>query len=255
MLDMLLAVKLLLVPLLIAVVTLVGRRYGAVTAGWLSAFPILSGPILAIIAIEQGPEFAAAAAQGTLLAVLALLVFSLSYAWAAESRSWPHCLFVALATYGLAVIGLRLVQAPLGMTLVTVLAGLLLAPLAFPRVPAWVREKSSGKDLPWRMLAAAVLVLIVTSAAQALGPRLAGLLAMFPVMSTVLVGFTHRESGGAVAIRMLRGMIYGYFGFAIFCATLALALPALPILQSFALALAAAIAVHAGVRWWMPRAA
>ena len=103
------------------------------------------------------------------------------------------------------------------------------------------------------MADAAALVLIVTSAAQALGPRLAGLLAMFPVMSTVLVGFTHRESGGAVAIRMLRGMIYGYFGFAIFCATLALALPALPIRQSFALALVAAIAVHAGVRWWMPR--
>ena len=37
--------KLLLVPALIYAVTLAGRRWGPDVAGWLSAFPILSGPI------------------------------------------------------------------------------------------------------------------------------------------------------------------------------------------------------------------
>lgn len=102
---MLLALKLLLVPTLIALVTLAGRRWGPGVAGWLSAFPILSGPILLILALEQGPAFAANAAHGTLLAVLAILVFSLAYAWTAQRRPWPDCLLIALSCYGLAVLG------------------------------------------------------------------------------------------------------------------------------------------------------
>lgn len=254
-LDTLLLVKLLLVPTLIALLTLAGRRYGAGVAGWLSALPILSGPILWILAVEQGPAFAATAAHGTLLAVLAMLVYSLSYAWTAQKRHWPHCLFMALACYGLTVVALRGVQASLMLSLVTVLFALALAPLAFPRIPAWVRERSTGKDLPWRMLAAVTLVLAVSAAAQALGPRLAGLLAMFPVISTVLVAFTHQASGGEVAIRMLRGMLYGYYAFAVFCAVLAYALTTLPIGGAFALASVAALGVHAAVRPFMPRSA
>jgi hypothetical protein len=41
-----LLLKLLLVPLLIYLVTLAGRRWGPAVAGWLSAFPIVAGPIL-----------------------------------------------------------------------------------------------------------------------------------------------------------------------------------------------------------------
>jgi hypothetical protein len=44
-------------------------------AGWLSAFPVVAGPILLTIALEHGTEFAADAAEGTLLAVGATLVF------------------------------------------------------------------------------------------------------------------------------------------------------------------------------------
>ncbi|WP_137173323.1 hypothetical protein [Massilia sp. HP4] len=72
--------KLLLVPSLIALVTLAGRRWGPGVAGWLSAFPIVSGPILLAIALEQGSDFAAIAAANTLLAVLAIVVFSIVYA-------------------------------------------------------------------------------------------------------------------------------------------------------------------------------
>ena len=78
-----LLLKLALVPMLIGAVTLAGRRWGATVAGWLSAFPIVSGPILFFIALEQGAEFVARAALGTLSAVLAILVFAVSYAWAA----------------------------------------------------------------------------------------------------------------------------------------------------------------------------
>jgi cobalamin synthase len=81
---LILLLKLFLVPALIYAVTLVGRKWGPGVAGWMSAFPIMSGPILLTVTLEQGAAFAARAAEGTLLAVVAVLVFSVVYAWVAE---------------------------------------------------------------------------------------------------------------------------------------------------------------------------
>ncbi len=249
----LLLLKLLLVPTLVLGVTLAGRRWGPEVAGWLSAFPILSGPILLILALEQGPEFAATAAHGTLLAVLAILVFSLTYAWAAQRRRWPDCTILALCCYGLAVLALRRLDTSLSVSFGSVIGALLLVPLAFPSVPRWVTGRVAGNDLPWRLGSAAALVLLVTFAAAHLGPRLSGLLAMFPVMSTVLVGFSHRQSGGQFATRLLRGMVWGYFSFACFCALLALTLVDLGIAAAFSAALAVALLVHVVTRRLVPR--
>ena len=60
------ALKLLLAPLLILLATLAGRRWGPAVGGWLAGLPLTSGPVSLILALEQGPEFAARAALGTL---------------------------------------------------------------------------------------------------------------------------------------------------------------------------------------------
>jgi len=105
------------------------------------------------------------------------------------------------------------------------------------------------------MLAAAALVLGVTGGAETLGPRLSGLLAMFPVMASVLAVFSHHQAGAGFSIRLLRAMVYGYYAFAGFCLALALALPAMDRGLAFALALAAAVLLQALARWRMSRAA
>ncbi len=249
----LLLLKLLLVPALIYGVTLAGRRWGPGIAGWLSAFPIIAGPILLILALEHGSEFAANAAHWTLLAVLAILVFSVAYAWVAQKRGWADSLMIALCCYVLAIIGLRRVEMPLGTAFATVLGALVLVPFAFPAVPRWIASREPAKDhLLLRLGAAVALVLLVTFGAARLGPRWSGLLAMFPIMSTVLVAFSHQQSGAGYAVRLLRGMVSGYFAFACFCAVLALALPLLGITQAFTLALLAAVVVHVLARRLLP---
>ncbi|MCD2515910.1 hypothetical protein LQ564_06215 [Massilia sp. G4R7] len=248
---MLFLLKLLLVPALIALVTLAGRRWGPLVAGWLSAFPIVAGPILLVLALEQGAAFAAVAAADTLMAVLAILVFSVAYARNAR-RGMPRAMLAALLAYGLTVVVLQAVSLPLGAGFVAVLAGLSVAPLLFG--PAPQEEPVTGKpanDLPWRMLAGAVLAMSVTYAAASLGPRLSGLFAMFPVMSTVLVGFSHRASGAGFAVALLRGMIKGYVAFAVFCVTLSLLLRQQSIGMAFLLATGAALVVQLAMKWWM----
>jgi hypothetical protein len=78
-----------------------GPQMGAGVAGWLSAFPIVSGPILLTITLEQGPAFAATAAEDTLLAVVAILVFSVAYAWAAQRHAMAGAMLLRRGLRGI----------------------------------------------------------------------------------------------------------------------------------------------------------
>jgi hypothetical protein len=240
-----LILKLCLVPSLIWMVTLAGRRWGPAVAGWLSAFPIVAGPILLAIALEQGPLFAARAAEGTLLAVVAILIFSIVYAWVARRFGIAGSMACALLAWALAVAGLQAITVPLAAGFVLVWFALLVAPRLFPRMET--TEPASAvrpKDLPWRMLAGAALVLSVTFAAAHIGARLSGFFAMFPVMSTVLVGFSHVYAGRAFAAALLRGMVAGYFAFSVFCLVVSLLLRQASIGVAFCAALVCALAVQ-----------
>jgi hypothetical protein len=249
-----LLLKLFLVPALIALVTLAGRRWGPAVAGWLSAFPIVAGPILWFIAIEQGEAFAAVAAVGTLSAVLAMLTFGLGYAWAAIRFSWPVSLALAYVAYAGAVFVLSLRDATLPVAACAVLAGLWLAPRLYPPLPAAAKPPARpANDMLLRMVLGALLVLLVTHFAASLGPGLSGVFAMFPVMGTVLVLFTHRSNGAAAAIQLVRGMVFGFYAFATFCAVLAWALSITSASPAFLWAVLAAAAVQLLTRLWLIR--
>jgi hypothetical protein len=250
--PLILILKLLLVPVLIALVTLAGRRWGPAVAGWLSAFPVVSGPILLFIAIEQGAPFAASAAVGTLSAVLAVVAFGIGYAWAATRHAWPLSLLAGLGAYLVMVALLGQLAPSLWVALVAVAAALVLAPRLYPLPRDRIAMPAKpANDIALRMAAGAVLVLLVTHFANRLGPALSGVLAMFPVMGSVLTVFSHRHSGADFAIRLLRGMVLGFFAFAAFCVVLALLLPRASIAGAFLPALVAAVAIQAASRLQM----
>jgi hypothetical protein len=99
-------------------------------------------------------------------------------------------------------------------------------------------------DLPARALSALLLVLAVTIAADALGPTLSGQLAAFPVLTSVLLVFTHLTRGAVEVQTLIRAFLLGFYGFAVFSLVLALALDDLSTAASFALATVAAMAMQ-----------
>lgn len=243
--PILLVLKLTLVPTLIACITLAGRRWGASVAGWLSAFPVVAAPILFFIAIEQGPAFAATAAAATLSAVLAILVFALAYAWTATRLSWQWCVLTAFAAYTLAVTVLKWWSPSVTAAALTVLGVLMLTPSLFPRMAgAPASAAARPNDLHLRMIAGAALVLFVTHFSMQLGPQLSGILAMFPVMSSVLTVFSHRQAGATFAVNLLRGTVLGYYAFASFCIVLSILLQSASVPTAFLSALACAVGVQ-----------
>jgi hypothetical protein len=246
-----LALKLFLVPSLIAVITLIGRRWGPLVAGCLSGFPVVVGPILLLVSIEYGPVFAAGAAAAALHAVLGNVVFSLGYAWAATRFSWWISLPAALAGYAMAQLGLSAFSLTLTLSLIMTLVGIWVGARAFPKNIA-VRPPAPPPpiELPARMLAGALLVLLVTLFASTLGQRASGIFAMFPVMSCVLACFSHPASGVGFVIRLLQGMIANFYSPVTFCFVLALALPALGTSRGFLIAVACAMLAQAGSLWF-----
>jgi hypothetical protein len=245
-----LALKLFLVPSLIAVITLAGRRWGPAIAGWLSGFPVVAGPAQLLVAIDHGPSFAASAAGGALYAALGNASFCIGYAWTAVRYPWWISLAGGLASYAIAALLLHALALSLYPTLAVTLVGLWIASHAFPRnIDASPAVSAPRGELAARMLAAGALVLAVTFFASNLGPRLSGFFSAFPVMACVLASFSHAVSGAGFTIRLLRGMVAGFYALSIFCFSLALALPIWGTAYGFLIALTCAMFVQATSLW------
>ena len=245
-----LLLKLMLVPMFLLAVSLTARRWGPHVAGRLAGMPVVVGPILAFIAVEQGPAFGAQAAAGSLASVPGVLLFLVVYARAALRTAWPTALGLALAAW--AATSWLVLQGPGGLAWLVGLAALSLAvaPRLAPRVLAPVAARQSdAADLALRMAAGAALTLAVTLAAATMGGRLSGLLAAFPLLSTVVSVTTHRRQGGPYIAALLRAMLSGLYAMAAFCATLALALPRLPLAAALGVALLATLAMQAATGW------
>jgi hypothetical protein len=96
-------------------------------------------------------------------------------------------------------------------------------------------------DLPARAIATAALVVLVTGFAAFLGPALTGALAPFPIALSVVCAFTAAQSGHAGVLALLRGIVPGLDGFALFCFLVAILINRVGAAAAFGLATAAAI--------------
>lgn len=240
-----LALKLTIVPLLIAAITFAGHRWGPAVSGWLAGLPVVAGPVLFFIAIEHGPAFAAAAAIATLAGVLGAVSFAIAYAWVATRLAWPTSFACGLAAYFAVVAVLNLISPTMPLAALVAVGSLVLGPRLFPRTaPKAAIVVSSYAEVACRMLAGAVLVVLVTHFAASLGPNLSGLFAVFPLMTSVLAVFSHRYSGYECTVLLLRGLIFGLYAFAAFCLALAMLLPAWGTAPGFVAAVSCALLVQ-----------
>jgi hypothetical protein len=229
-----LALKLTLVPFFLFAVSMSGERWGPAIAGWLAGLPVVAGPILFLLVLSHGPVFGAHAAILSLSAVLASEAFNFAYAWTCRARSWRVSLATGLAVWLIVAAALsRMPASPIwaiGAAIVAVALGQGLLPRS--AVPAG-SSPLSASDLLTRMVAGAVLTVIVTTLSSTVGPTWSGLLTVFPLLGIVLSVASHRAHGPGFVISLLRGMVLGRFSFAAFCVCLIFTLPLQSSLAAF----------------------
>jgi hypothetical protein len=228
-----------------ATASLIGRRFGPAVSGWLVGIPFTSGPITLFLYLDHGASFAAHAALGSLIGVLATIAWAVEYSAFAKRRArLVVCVpagIIAFALIGAAAQDLAIAPIPLYAICALALA----VALRIVRAP-WVAHGVHPPrwDLPARMVIATVLVLAITSAASLLGPRVSGLLATIPLYASILAAFAHRQIGPLAAVQVWRGLLFGLFGFGAFYLVLAAGLESLgPV--AFVVALAAAFVAQA----------
>jgi hypothetical protein len=242
--------EILIAPLLVALATLVGRRWGARAGGLISAFPAVVGPVLLIIAERRGDLAAERAASATLLGLVALSAFALAYARLSRETRWPASLAAGwvCAIAAATIAGWSLGGAGLAVALTAAVASIALARTALPRAAGQADVGASThprREVGVRMALTAALILLLTLASERLGPVVGGMLAALPVLASVLAVFTHRGHGSEAAIGLLGGMLTGMAGFVAFCAAIALLAVPAGTAVAFAVATVSAVAAQA----------
>jgi hypothetical protein len=239
------AVKVVGTPLIIAVATLAGRRWGPTVSGLIGGLPLASGPLTYFVTVEQGARFGAASATATMAGLVAVAAFAVVFCRLATLGTWPLPLSVGLLAFvGVAGVMVLVPMPPLvafAAALLALSAGIKLVgspqSIAEPRrAPVW--------GIPARAAVATAMVVGLSAAAAQLGPRLVGLIAPFPVYASVMGAFAHAHEGSAVAVRLIRGLLVGAYSFACFYLAVALLVTS-DVPAAFATATLVALAVQA----------
>jgi hypothetical protein len=245
-----LLLKLVLAPLLVVGSSLAGRRWGDRVAGTLVAFPIVAGPILLITSLDHGVRFGARAASASLLGLVSLAVFVVSFGYASRRCGWLTSVAVSwTATVAADILLAQRALAP-GWGLLVVLVTVWVADRLVKGIYDDQPQAGAGArvapwwDLPGRAVATAVLVLTVTGVSALVGPVVTGILAPFPIATSVVAAFVLAQYGSAAVVRTLAGVVRGLVGFAAFSFLLAVLLVPLGIPGAFAVATAGVLVVQ-----------
>jgi hypothetical protein len=239
-----LALKVLLAPSLVAAATRTARVLGHRAGGLVGGLPVVAAPIVLIYAIEHGASFAARAAQGTVLGIVSLVGFSVAYAEVGRRTAWPLALLAGWSAFLAVTLLFATRPVPLALSCVMAVIAVAAASRALARRVSRPAHRRGGDLLRWRLLATAAMVLAVTAAAGSLNPWLSGLLAPFPIITAVLAAFTQAQAGADASTELLAGLVPGLASFIVFFVVVAVGLPALGTPGAFALATAAALSSH-----------
>lgn len=222
--------KITLMPLLIAGVTLCVRRWGARIGGWIGGFPWVAGPISFFMAWEQGGNFVAQTIPGALMGSVGTFLFAYTYAILSIRWSW---LPTVLVSYGMffafAFVSLEFTL-PIYWALAFDAVVLTATLFFFPKPTQQAAVAGQPRfDIPLRMLVATLFVVVLTQAAERLGPEWSGILTPFPIMTSTLAVFTHAQQGSTATARILYGLLLAGYGFLCFLVGVHWLVPLLPI--------------------------
>lgn len=212
-----LTLKLFLVPILIALIAVSGRLWGPAAAGLLSGLPVIAGPILWFIYLENGLDFAQGAAVAVVGGIAALSSFCFAYSWLCLRANWKLALLLSSSIYfiiafsvGKAGMGLN---ASAAFSITIILLQIYLSPKSASEP---LLAPASNKEIMYRMAFALTLVLMVTHYAALIGKTYSGIFAAFPIAGSTLAIFSHRNYSSDHAISSLKSMKRGLLSMLVF---------------------------------------
>ena len=236
--------KMAMTAAVVVFISIVVERSGPFIGAMIAALPTAAGAAYVILAIEHPPSFIAASAIGSMAIGAAVAVFAAVYAALAQRHGLVLSLGIALLVwFACAAVLRRFNWTPLSALALNAAVYAVTVPLSW-------RYRSSGPakkflrtryDIPLRALAAATVVVIVTTGSQSIGSFASGMFALFPIVFCSSIVILHPRVGGKPTASVLANAQVALIGLTL--AFMALHYLAEPLGSWWALAVGLAISI------------
>jgi hypothetical protein len=234
--------------------SVITERSGPVIGALVATLPISAGPSYVFLALDHDAAFIAEGALASLPINAATILLGLTYVVLAQRRSaLVSCLGAVAVWLTLAAI-IRSVQW-------TLAGGLIVNAIAFAICVPLLRRFRHAKmplitrrwyDIPLRALLVATLVATVVTLSGWVGPKISGMIALFPVVFTSMMLILHPRIGGPATAAVLANSAGGLMGLGIAIAALHVAALQFGSVVGLSLALMICVCWNLGL-WWHGR--
>jgi hypothetical protein len=224
--------------------SIIAERSGPVIGALVATLPVSAGPSYVFLALDHDAAFIAQGALSSLPVNAATIFMALTYVVLAQR----HSLMVSCGSAFAVWIAIASIIRQFDWTLT---AGLALNLIAFgiciPLLAGYRHVKMPlvtrrWYDIPMRALLVATLVAIVVSTSGWVGPRISGIIALYPVVFSSMMVILHPRIGGPPTAAVLANSAWGLLGFGMAIAVLHVAVVEFGSAIGLCLALATCIA-------------
>jgi hypothetical protein len=234
--------------------SVITERSGPVIGALVATLPISAGPSYVFLALDHDADFIAEGALASLPINAATIFLGLTYVVLAQRRgALVSCLGAVAAWITLAAI-IRSVQWTLaGGLIVNAVAFAICVPLLrrfrHVKMPLITRR---WYDIPLRASLVATLVATVVTLSGWVGPKISGIIALFPVVFTSMMLILHPRIGGPPTAAVIANSAGGLMGLGIAIAALHVAALLFGSVVGLSLALMICVCWNLGL-WWNGR--
>ncbi|WP_027549923.1 hypothetical protein [Bradyrhizobium sp. Cp5.3] len=236
--------------------SIITERSGPVIGALVATLPISAGPSYVFLALDHDAAFIAQGALASLPVNAATIVLGLTYVVLAQRRSLLVSCGSAVAVWIVLASIIRLFDWTLaaGLAVNLIAFGIcipLLARYRHVKMPLVTRR---WYDIPFRASLVATLVAIVVSTSGWVGPRVSGVIALYPIVFTSMMVILHPRIGGPPTAAVLANSAWGLLGFGMAIAVMHVAVVWFGSAIGLSLALATCVSWNLTL-WWNGRRA
>jgi hypothetical protein len=249
-----LALRMTITAAFVVSASVITERSGPVIGALIATLPISAGPSYVFLALDHDAAFIAEGALASLPINGATIFLGLTYVVLAQRQSAVVSSLTAVAVWIVLASLIRSVQWTLtGGLIANAVAFAICVPLLqryrHVKMPLITRR---WYDIPLRATLVATLVATVVTASGWVGPKISGIIALFPVVFVSMMLILHPRIGGPPTAAVLANSGWGLMGLGIAIAVLHVA--ALQFGSAIGLSLALATCVSWNLAlWWNGR--
>ena len=233
----------------VVIASMITERSGPAIGALVATLPVSAGPSYIFLAIDHGDDFIAQSALASLPMNAATVLMSLVFVSLVQRRGMLIGLVAGISVWFISAYLVRTYDWSLAAGIAfNVAAFALCLPLVQRfRIARMPLVTSRWYDIPLRAALVATLVAVVVTLSNIVGPRISGVIALFPAVFTSLILILTPRIGGRATAAVLANGQWGLIGFGIAIVVLHFAAQPLGRAVAQSLALATCIAWNFGL--------